>query len=413
MGSRRRRSCRTGSPGQRPSIPPAANGAGGGTTSTRRPTTRSGATGSTCSSRTRPTTFSSARSEPASTATSVWSVAWPTQRPSPRRDSNRTSASPPTAAAGPRRPSVGGQREELGRAGLADPLVDLARHPDRRRARTCGVAEDVDAGEADRSDEVERAAPRVVVLGREADDHVAVDRDARDRVADAADGRGVVGREVAAAHPPKDAVVAGLERQVEMRHRPRRAVGPDAEQLVVDVLRLDRREAEPLDRRLVEDPSNEAGQRQGRAGVGAAEAALRPAAVVRPDVDPGQDDLAMARAQRASDVEQHGLRGEAPLRAARRRDDAVGAEERAAVLDLHERPRPLDRGPAVGDPLDLDARQRRKRPRERAAPLRSDPPGRRAARSPRAARPSIGCRRAARRDRWRRTPRAPPGRSSR
>ena len=204
----------------------------------------------------------------------------------------------------------------------------------------------------------------VVVLGREADDHVAVDRDTRDRVADAADGRGVVGREVAAAHPSEHAVVAGLERQVEVRHRPRRAVGPDAEQLVVDVLRLDRREAHPLDRRLVEDPPDEAGKRQGRSGVGAAEAALRPAAVVRPDVDPGQDDLAMARAERASDVEQHGLRGEAPLRAARRRDDAVGAEERAAVLDLHERPRPLDRGAAVGDPLDLDARQGWQRPRD-------------------------------------------------
>ena len=110
--------------------------------------------------------------------------------------------------------------------------------------------------------------------------------------------------------------------------------------------------------------------------MGAAEAALRPAAVVRPDVDPGQDDLAMARAKRASDVEQHGLRGEAPLRAARRRDDAVGAEERAAVLDLHERPRPLDRGAAVGDALDLDARTGSAAPARRAR-RRSVAPGRR------------------------------------
>src|SRR6478735_5601253 len=111
------------------------------------------------------------------------------------------------AATGPPRPRVGGQGEELGRAGLADPLVDRACHPDRRRAGTCRIAEDVDAGEADRPDEIERAAPGVVVLGREADDHVAVDRGARDRVADAADGRGVVGGEVAPAHPPEDAIV--------------------------------------------------------------------------------------------------------------------------------------------------------------------------------------------------------------
>ena len=164
---------------------------------------------------------------------------------------------------------------------------------------------------------VERPPPGRVVLGREADDDVGVDRDAGNRRADALDDRGVVGRGVAAAHPAEHAVVARLERQVEVGHRPRRAVGPGPEQLVVDVLGLDRGEAEPLDRGLVEDPPDEAGQRQRGSRVRAAEAALRPAAVVRPDVDPGQDDLAMTRAERAPDVLQHGLRGEAPLRAAR------------------------------------------------------------------------------------------------
>ena len=160
-------------------------------------------------------------------------------------------------------------------------------------------------------------SPGGLVLGREADDHVAVDRDARDRLADALDDRGVVGREVAPAHPPQHAVVARLERQVDVRQRPRRAVGPDSEQLVVDVLRLDRREPDPLDVGLVEDPPDEAGQRQRRARVRAAEAPLGPAAVVRPDVDPGQDDLAMARAQRASDVlrARSPGRGSAPVRA--------------------------------------------------------------------------------------------------
>ena len=149
---------------------------------------------------------------------------------------------------------------------------------------------------------------------------------------------------------------------MEVRHRARRAVGPDPEQLVVDVLRLDRRQSQPFDARLVEETANKASQRQCRAGVRAAEPPLRPAAVVGPDVDPGQDDLAMARAQRASHVRDHRLRGEAPLRPTSLRNDAVGAEERAAVLDLDERARPLDRGPPVGDSLDLDSGKRRETP---------------------------------------------------
>src|SRR5439155_13366203 len=145
------------------------------------------------------------------------------------------------------------------------------------------------------------------------------------------------------------------------------AVRPDPEEVVVDVLRLDRRDPDPLDSRLVEDPADEAGEGQRRSGVGAAEAALGPAAVVRPDVDPGQDDLPMTDGEGPPDVGEDGLGGEAPFRPARGRDDAVGAEERAAVLDLDEGPGPLDRRPAVGDPLDLDAGEGRQWPSEGSA----------------------------------------------
>ena len=69
----------------------------------------------------------------------------------------------------------------------------------------------------------------------------------------------------------------------------------------------------------------------------------------------------MARAQRAPHVLEHRRRGEAPLGATRRRDDAIGAEERAAVLDLDERASSLDRRAAVVDALDLDTRQGRQR----------------------------------------------------
>ena len=75
--------------------------------------------------------------------------------------------------------------------------------------------------------------------------------------------------------------------------------------------------------------------------------------------------------ERPPDVGEDDLRGEAPLRAASRRDDAVRAEERAAVLDLDERPGPLDRCPLVGDPLDLDAGQGRQRPADERRPARA------------------------------------------
>ena len=73
----------------------------------------------------------------------------------------------------------------------------------------------------------------------------------------------------------------------------------------------------------------------------------------------------MAGGERAAHVGEDDLGRERPLGAAGPRDDAVGAVERAAVLDLDERPGPLDRGAVVGDAVDrraddgLDARERR------------------------------------------------------
>ena len=187
-----------------------------------------------------------------------------------------------------------------------------------------------------------------------------------------------------------------------------------AEQLVVDVLGLDGAQAEALDGRLGEDPPDEAGERERRACVGAARPPLRPAAVVGADVDPGQDDLPVAGGDRPAHVGEDDLRRERALGAAGRRDDAVRAVERAAVLDLDERARPFDRGAIVGDPVDrrsdhVHARQRRERPASssRGRRLRAAP------RARRGTRPSRRCRRAAPARRPSRTPPARPGRSSR
>ena len=164
---------------------------------------------------------------------------------------------------------------------------------------------------------------------------------------------------------------------MEVRQRPRRAVDPGREQLVVDVLRLDRAEADPLDGRLVEDPPDEARPASARSGVCAPRAPRsdQPPSYV-PMLIPVRTISRWPARERAADVREHDLRGEAPLRAAGPRDDAVRAEERAAVLDLDERPGPLDRRAVVGDAVTarrdrLDARQRRQRaqrPRGTARP---------------------------------------------
>ena len=142
-----------------------------------------------------------------------------------------------------------------------------------------------------------------------------------------------------------------------------RSVNPGAQQLVVHVLGLDGAEADPLDRRLVQDPPDEPGEGQGTRDMRPAGAALRPAPVVGADVDPGQHDLAVARGERAVDVGQDHLGRQAPLRPPGPRDDAVGAVEGAAVLDLDEGTGPLDRRAVVRSAVEsrachgLDPRQ--------------------------------------------------------
>ena len=122
----------------------------------------------------------------------------------------------------------------------------------------------------DRPEERDRALERRVVLGGEAGDHVGVEGEPGDGRAGALDDSRVLAGRIPPAHPPQDAVVARLQRQVQVRQRPWRTADPGPEQLVVHVLRLDRREAQPLDIGLGEDPADEAGQRQRGAGVRAA-----------------------------------------------------------------------------------------------------------------------------------------------
>ncbi|MFN8630657.1 MAG: hypothetical protein U0838_10165 [Chloroflexota bacterium] len=73
------------------------------------------------------------------------------------------------------------------------------------------------------------------------------------------------------------------------------------------MLHLDGAQANALDVGFGEEPADEPGKGQRAVHVRAAGAALRPAAVVGADVDPGEHDLAMAGGEGASDVGQHGF----------------------------------------------------------------------------------------------------------
>ena len=121
------------------------------------------------------------------------------------------------------------------------------------------------------------------------------------------------------------------------RHHPR---GRDhLEQLGREVGGQDRGEAQPAERgHPILDGAHQPGQAPARGEV--------PAVVA--EVDPGQRDLAVAGLDESPDLVDHGRRGLAPARPARRRHDAEGAPVLAAVLHLDEGAR------AAGD-----ARERR------------------------------------------------------
>src|SRR6185436_20187118 len=61
-----------------------------------------------------------------------------------------------------------------------------------------------------------------------------------------------------------------------------------------------------------------------------------------PEVDPGEHDLLVPLTHSAANLVEDRDRGAAPCAAADERDDAERAGERAAVLDLHERPHALE-----------------------------------------------------------------------
>ena len=142
--------------------------------------------------------------------------------------------------------------------------------------------------------------------------------------------REVVRRRVAATHRAEHAVVARLERHVEMARRGRR-LAERRDEVAAEVVHLDRRKPQPLDARDRARLADETRQRI--SGPMVAEAA---------EIDSGQDDLAVTLLDTSRDLGEHRPRRAAAGRPADERYDAERARERAAVLDLHERAYPVE-----------------------------------------------------------------------
>ena len=193
-------------------------------------------------------------------------------------------------------------------------------------------------------DERERAPERVLVLARETDDDVGREVEVVERLELCA----VLGRRVTPPHCTQHAVVAGLQRDVQVRTRHRRLAERGYE-LVGQVVDLDRREPESLD---AGDPAGlTEEEREPVARLAVAEAA---------EIHAREDDLAVALPDPATNLGEHGLRSPAACPTTHERDHTEGAREGAAVLDLDERARPFqpwaglhapDRAHVTGDRL--------------------------------------------------------------
>src|SRR2546430_4560985 len=196
------------------------------------------------------------------------------------------------------------------------------------RSRPWRVREDVDLRDAGRLHDRERVPERVLRLGREADDRVGGEVEVCERLEAAKVRRGAVTARHVAEHP----VVTRLERNVKVPADVR-CFTQRRNELGVDMVDLDRREAEPLEPRPGADLAHQSRQRiTGRAGP------------VAPEVDAREDNLPVSVRDAPPHLVEHRGRGPTARRTADERDHAEVAREAAAVLDLHERAHAVEPG---------------------------------------------------------------------
>ena len=175
-------------------------------------------------------------------------------------------------------------------------------------------------------DQIERAGEHGLGLGRKTGDDVAAEHHVGPQPAHLSAERDGVGAQVPALHALQDEIVAGLQREMQVRHQPR--VGRErVEQVGIGLHRIDRGEPQPLELRHVFQDLLHQRAEPGRA---------RKILAVAGEIDAGEHDLAIAaRAQRAH-LRHHLAHRHRTRIAAAIRDDAEGAAVVAAVLHLHE-----------------------------------------------------------------------------
>ena len=160
------------------------------------------------------------------------------------------------------------------------------------RARPRRVREHVDLRQAGAPRGAQRVGERALVLVGEADDDVARQVEL---VRERRKATEVCRRGVAAAHRAEHVVVARLQRHVEVAGDGRR-LAQRGDQRLVHMVDLNRRESQALESRRRPDGADEAGEID------------TPLAVaVAPEVDAGEDDLAVALGDAAFDLSEHVL----------------------------------------------------------------------------------------------------------
>ena len=144
----------------------------------------------------------------------------------------------PTRLSSQRLRGLGGGVTEPGGAGL-NQFARKLRHARGGRVGPRRKGEDVSGDDVAIFDQFQCVQCHFFSFGGKSGDEVGADRGVGSRGFDALDGANRVGAAVAALHPLEDHVVAGLQRQMEVRHQARFA-SDQFEQRVVDLDAVER-----------------------------------------------------------------------------------------------------------------------------------------------------------------------------
>ena len=187
------------------------------------------------------------------------------------------------------------------------------------------VGKHVAVGDRARLDEAQRALEGVVVLAREAGDEIRADGGGGEQLADHRQPLGGERRVVPPAHARQHAVVARLQRHVEMR-ADRRRRGHPPHQRLAHLVRIDRGQADAREPALLDQRVDQPDEIERRVEI------VSPAA----EMDAGEDHLAEAARGEGVELGENRARRQAPAAPAGERHDAERAEQVAAFLDLQE-----------------------------------------------------------------------------